>query len=513
MSCRDGNPCTVDLCSEGGLSEAANQVNCDDGCPAAKPCTEGECSGIPLFCNDGNPCTVDFCAFGNANCTFAPAVGASCTDGDSCTLSDTCSLEGCSGTPLLCDDGLPCNGEEVCSMGGCEPGPIPECGDGSLDTECGEVCDDGNEIDGDGCSRLCQPEGVPCLSDDECEPGGPCIAAWCNGALGVCQFLELEGECQGSDPCWGPGLCVDGTCAGGEPLLCNDGISCTVDSCVAGSCFFTPENAFCPDDSSCLKGLCDIAEGCIAAPVIGLPCDDGDPCTIEDGCSETGCEGKDVLCDDLNPCTSDTCMAAQGCIYGDHGPTVFRRKNALEDTCEEGVQRHRADCGDVDDSFCVLEPAQAENGELECPLSIARASEGLPPATALQFSMTYPPEQYEFLGVFSSICFDSVGCFELPVAGEGAVPLSTGHTLSMAPLTIAGWKGIPCASDGECAKECNQGTCSNTGGFGGLILVHVSAPDTPLNQSFLLPSGAVSEPSVPSPISAETGCTAVFPGP
>ena len=105
--------------------------------------------------------------------------------------------------------------------------------------------------------------------------------------------------------------------------------------------------------------------------------------------------------------------------------------------------------------------------------------------------MTYPPEQYEFLGVFSSICFDSVGCFELPVAGEGAVPLSTGHTLSMAPLTIAGWKGIPCASDGECAKECNQGTCSNTGGFGGLILVHVSAPDTPLNPSFLLPSGAV----------------------
>ena len=40
--------------------------------------------------------------------------------------------------------------------------PVPytpaQCGDGTLDAEFGEECDDGNLIDGDGCSRKCKIE-------------------------------------------------------------------------------------------------------------------------------------------------------------------------------------------------------------------------------------------------------------------------------------------------------------------------------------------------------------------
>jgi len=39
------------------------------------------------------------------------------------------------------------------------PGPTPAiCGDGTLDTEFGETCDDGNLIDGDGCDSSCETE-------------------------------------------------------------------------------------------------------------------------------------------------------------------------------------------------------------------------------------------------------------------------------------------------------------------------------------------------------------------
>ncbi|MFC1655749.1 DUF4215 domain-containing protein [Patescibacteria group bacterium] len=52
-----------------------------------------------------------------------------------------------------CDDGNTINGDG-CSAA-CEE-ELPECGDGILDA--GEACDDGNLIDGDGCSSLCEEE-------------------------------------------------------------------------------------------------------------------------------------------------------------------------------------------------------------------------------------------------------------------------------------------------------------------------------------------------------------------
>lgn len=62
---------------------------------------------------------------------------------------------------------------------------------------------------------------------------------------------------------------------------CDDENPCTVDSCVLGTCTYVFTE--------------------------GLPCDDGDACTLTDMCSDHTCHGTDKPCDDSNECTDDYC--------------------------------------------------------------------------------------------------------------------------------------------------------------------------------------------------------------
>jgi MYXO-CTERM domain-containing protein len=71
---------------------------------------------------------------------------------------------------LESDEGLELGGwnlDDVCIVG--YSARFAECGDGSLGA--GEVCDDGNTVDGDGCSATCQAEDGTGPGD---EPGGCC---------------------------------------------------------------------------------------------------------------------------------------------------------------------------------------------------------------------------------------------------------------------------------------------------------------------------------------------------
>ena len=64
LFCKDGSPCTDDLCQPGkGCTHLANSAACDDGnvCTLADECTQGSCVGTPNPCDDGNPCTNDLC--------------------------------------------------------------------------------------------------------------------------------------------------------------------------------------------------------------------------------------------------------------------------------------------------------------------------------------------------------------------------------------------------------------------------------------------------------------------
>ena len=57
----------------------------------------------------------------------------------------------------ICDDGLNLGGDATACAPGCQTlGAM--CGDGIVQTDNGEQCDDGNTADGDGCNSDCQIE-------------------------------------------------------------------------------------------------------------------------------------------------------------------------------------------------------------------------------------------------------------------------------------------------------------------------------------------------------------------
>jgi cysteine-rich repeat protein len=113
--------------------------------------------------------------------------------------------------------------------------PVAPCGNGSL--EPGEECDDGNTLDGDCCSAICQYEAAGSLCAD---------GQFCNG----------EETCDGA-----------GACQAGTPVDCGDGVWCTIDACdeVADSCVNTLK--LCGPDATCNEEMhtCGVLDLDIAA--------------------------------------------------------------------------------------------------------------------------------------------------------------------------------------------------------------------------------------------------------
>ena len=94
-------------------------------------------------------------------CTEGPVEGLD--DGIECTVDLCDEQEGISHIPsdALCSTGAPCNADYCdVSTGGCAPAVLPDCcGNGFVELD--EECDDGNQVEGDGCKPSCQVE-------DEC---------------------------------------------------------------------------------------------------------------------------------------------------------------------------------------------------------------------------------------------------------------------------------------------------------------------------------------------------------
>lgn len=140
--------------------------------------------------------------------------------------------------------------------------------------------------------------------------------------------------CVHPDPCAIKPVCgADHVCRPSSLLDCNDGLSCTTDSCKEqGVCDNTPAAGYCvlelsgAPGVSCVKagtlrgnGSCDVCEPSTSQVAWsdgeGRPCDDGDPCTMGDICSSGACQGLDYgyLCNDGLYCTDDLCDGIGGC--------------------------------------------------------------------------------------------------------------------------------------------------------------------------------------------------------
>jgi len=251
-----GNPAaTVEACSppEGFVE---NGSDCDDSNANVKPGAAELCDGVD---NDCSAATAD----GSAESWYESACDGADTD--------------------LCNEGvnLCVNGVKECSD---KSSNTQEVCDG-MDNDCDGQIDEGVKVtfyadaDGDGSGNpgvtieACdQPETYVKYGAD-CNDGNagihPGVIEICDGVDNDCDGLIDEApaffSCMDGDLCNGVESCVDGHCEAGIPWACDDGNGCTDDSCDAVlGCQFVYNTE---------------------------PCDDGNPGTCGDICSEGVCAG------------------------------------------------------------------------------------------------------------------------------------------------------------------------------------------------------------------------------
>ncbi len=131
------------------------------------------------------------------------------------------------------------NGTLVCDIGAFELQQVALCGDGVVQNF--EQCDDGNLIDGDGCSSLCAVEGVVC-GNGVVENGEPCDDGNLVNGDGCSNTCVVE-----------PGFtCVGAVCTAGcgdgqpaSPEQCDDGNLVSGDGCSNSCVIETTADVYC----------------------------------------------------------------------------------------------------------------------------------------------------------------------------------------------------------------------------------------------------------------------------
>ena len=444
-----------------------------------------------------------------------PAAGALCDDGNACNGVESCDgpTSTCvAGVAPFCGDGtIDASCGEVCDDGntisgdGCNAActSTEKCGNGVKDP--GEVCDDGNTTPGDGCNAACTSTEI-CQNGfldpgEECDIGPDVVGDACSPD---CKTLSLEctvdADCSDDDVCTGAETCVLGSCKAGTALTCSDGVPCTKDVCdpVTG-CSSTPDDLACSDDNDCTEDICDPVGGCqqfVVAP--GAPCEDGNPCTTGDSCLGVTCKAGTAVdcsdgidctmdsctaegtcvnvanndaCDDGSPCTANACDALDGCyaiplsaIPCSDGDPCTQNDACLDGACVPGGPH--PGCGAPPGYVCDLSGNTGDT--VSCSIRVARQSDEDPSATGIEFAVDYDPAVMQLDNFYDDLCFAGFGCFETAVTGSGSTPLSSGHTVSIAPTKVANWAGT-----------------------GAVVVVNTSDPTVPLSEAWVDDLGVV----------------------
>jgi hypothetical protein len=204
---------------------------------------------------------------------------------------------------VACDDGMFCTISDSCSMGTCVGGPQNDCG--MAPPQCTEVtCDEMSQT----CSSAPSMNGAACQdANDLCLKGATCNNGLCiGGVTDDCFFFPVPDDCHVAECNSTNGMCEP--VVGNEGGPCNDiNTLCTVNkTCAAGIC-----QGGDPKDCSfltidCNLGVCDTITGqCGTMSVMnGQPCDDLDPCTTGETCSN-------MMCSNGSPVT--VCQAGDFC--------------------------------------------------------------------------------------------------------------------------------------------------------------------------------------------------------
>jgi len=183
-------------------------------------------------CTSEDPCQVGVgqCQDGICACETSPAAdGIECVaDPNACTLGDTCASGACvAGEDAPLDDGNPC------TAGLCVKGEIQQ-------TFLGGPCSDGDPCTvGDFCTLgQCLPTELKPCESEVCQTEG-----WCNPDSGKCEYIAIDdgAVCADGGPCVEASTCSQGACQAGAAKTCDDGNTCTTDTCDPQSgCAYAP---------------------------------------------------------------------------------------------------------------------------------------------------------------------------------------------------------------------------------------------------------------------------------
>lgn len=315
--------CMTDAeCPSGFKCAGALQTSGTNGAPAAARL--GVCTSCPTTSN--TDCAVSTCSPVSGACAFhALEDGDLCsTDGDSCTIGDQCVSGACLGT---------------LDMG---PGQTCECKQDSDCAEDGDLCNGVPYCDKSRGTGVCTTNPatvVTCPTDGDTA----CAKNHCVAATGLCSLRHEPAtkSCEDGDPCTQGDHCSDGTCAAGAPICeCKTNADCPDDTDLCNgtpycdkaklpwACKTNPGSVvWCqdPDPDDCQERTCNPATGTCgdATSTNGAPCDDGDPCTLDEVCTGGACGGGGPVC----PANSSCLLEAGGwtscaCDYGWGPPGV-----------------------------------------------------------------------------------------------------------------------------------------------------------------------------------------------
>lgn len=316
--------------------------------PKVKPCPGG--------CDDGNPCTAGTCNDGV--CLQAPVGFAGCDDSDACTVADACKAGDCVGVVQGCSDGDACTAD-ACKGSACVSALV-------ADASCAGVVDGGvcfeataAQLDWDGADLACRKTGGRLARITSAKANGAVRQAANMVCPGEVALIGLHDRVSEGSYTWADGTALTFTSwAPGEPN--DDGAGETnagedaVEMSAAGLWNDVPN---------------DTVRGCyVCSREVGAGCDDGDVCTVGDGCgaggADGGCAGQPKDCDDGDPCTEDSCDPTTGACL--HAPLLDAPG------CAQSGCATAADCDDADpcttdvcgeDGGCANTPLDCDDGD------------------------------------------------------------------------------------------------------------------------------------------------------
>jgi cysteine-rich repeat protein len=330
--CDDGNRVGGDGCS----ADCKSDETCGNGIVDRAVPMDG---GTPEVCDDGNRDAGDGCS---ANCRSTEACGNGILDvavGEVCDDGNRTGGDGCSadcrsdetcGNRILDrlvkrDGGLEQCDEGAAGSARCSPSCLLRyCGNGIVDP--GEVCDDGNQVSGDGCEPTCMSTGG-CGNGkvdvgEQCDDGNTTTSDSC-----IACRLAFCGDGWTRAPF--PGDAGEQCDTGGMSTICN--ANCTFPRCGDGIV-----NPFRGEQ-------CDVAGSGGIGPDGGLL--GGESATCDRDCTAAFCgDGvtnatRGEACDDGNASNNDGCLNT--CVLSSCGDGFI---NAATETCDDGAALNGSVC-------------------------------------------------------------------------------------------------------------------------------------------------------------------------